>query len=169
MKIGFVFLMLSFANYLYAKPLVMCWPSEKSPRLVLDETQTAYQVFITSPLGYSYLPQAVGPVSPSQLNWLQFQFKELSELGSSFNFTYSKNDCDFDSKNMLLNCSQPSINQIQNIKSLNFSAYSVIEKNKNSTNEKIKFKSTFEKDSNFYFYEIEFYKENCKKFENVSF
>lgn len=162
----FVFIISVFlVEMSFAKTIVMCWPNQRDTRFVVDNenSDNKYGFYITSPLGYDYLPQYQGPASASSLPFQKMQFDDLKSIGSSFKMIWSVDQCKYtDSFNFI--CNGEVTTSDATIKGVSVVTTTVEERTNDQLYRKIRYRLGLVKNGNTYFVTLEYPLDRCQKY-----
>ena len=167
MKFKLLLLIISFfaAQISFAKAIMMCWPSQRDTRFVVDNenSDNKYGFYITSPLGYDYLPQYQGPASASSLSFQKMQFDDLKSMGSSFKMIWTTDQCKY-TDNFNFICNGEVSTSDNSIKSVSVVTTTIDERTNDQLYRKIRYRFGLVKNGNTYFVTLEYPLDRCQKY-----
>jgi hypothetical protein len=167
MKFLILFLVLLSQTFAHAYDGFRCIPSLRETRLQILVKEETIELYVVNAAGYKFMPQFSTPASVFHLGFFKMQGEDLIGLGDSFAFTWPKDKCELDSKNFVINCNGETLKKVNDINSYGLSTTEIVERHQNTVYEKRRFRLSAEKD-NMYFVNLEFYKENCERFNKAS-
>lgn len=157
-------LLLTFLTFsTYAAVGFRCIPSLRETRIQILEHEKEIELRVTNAGGYKFMPQFDGPTSVFNLAFHKMQGEDLTGLGDVFIYSWSKDKCQLDPKNFIVNCQGEALQKIDGVSSFGISTTEVLERFQGQIYEKRKFRLSVEK-GNFYFVTMEFFTQNCEQF-----
>jgi hypothetical protein len=158
-----VFLILLVSQITQAHEGFRCIPSLRETRIQVLVKEKNIEVMVVNAGGYDFMPQFSTPSSAFSLAFNKMQAEDLKDLGEAFAFSWPKDKCELDSANFTVNCQGEAQQKVKNIVSYGVSSSEITEKYRSETYEKRRIRLAVEKD-NIYFINLEYYKQNCEKF-----
>lgn len=148
-------------NQLLAKEFG-CFPSPKQNFIKAQETKDTIDFQVYNPRGYQEMAQSMGPISPLGLNFLQWQFQALQDLGSQFNFKWPRSQCQVEFSTFKINCQgsatqSPKYFQAQTIKTI-----TILEESGATKFSKLRYQIPLEKQGDIFFLNLEFFTPTCQ-------
>ena len=154
--------LLFFVSPSFAKEGFYCIPSIRSTWIAVEKTADKVVLAVKNPMGYDYMPQFDGPVSPSMIPFQRMQFDDLKDLGDSFVVEWPVKSCEFNQAEKTVFCNGAATKKIATIKAYGLSTIQITEKYKDDTYQKNRYRFTFEKDGNTYFISLDFFSTTCE-------
>lgn len=152
-----------FSSSVLAYEGFRCMSSPKQTRVQFLVVNEKIEMYVANPMGYDFMPQFEGPSSPFNFSFNKMQADDLKDLGSTFTFTWPKNECHLDTKIFTIHCQSQSLNKVGEIKSLGITTTEISEKNADLNYNKRRFRLSVDKE-NIYFVTLEFPLESCVAF-----
>lgn len=145
-----------------AKEGFFCIPSMKSTWIYVEKKSDQFVVTVKNPMGYQYMGQFDGPVSPSSLPFQKMQFDDLKDLSDQFSLTWPTSSCEFNAAEKTLFCNGSAQKKIAAIEAHGINTIQITEKYQTDTYQKNRYRINFEKDGNTYFVSLDFFNSTCE-------
>lgn len=152
-----------FSGLSYAYEGFRCFPSFRETRLQILVVDDQVELLVVNPSGYQFMPQFASG-SAFNLSFFKMQADDLKALGDTFIFRWPKDQCELDSKNLVVNCQGKALLPVETLNSFGISTTEILERYQNEITEKRRYRLIVQKE-NTYFVNLEFYRQNCEKFE----
>jgi hypothetical protein len=140
-----------------------CIPSLRQTRVQVLKKDKKIELMVVNPSGYDFMPQFDAAGSAFSISFNKMQAEDLKSLGDGFTYSWPEEKCKIDTDNLTVSCSGEAEGAVPAIKSYGLSTTEVTEKYEKDVYEKRRFRLSVE-NSNTYFVNLEFYKQNCEKF-----
>lgn len=164
-KLSVIVFLICLVEKSWSKTIVMCWPSQRDTRFVVDNenTNNKYGFYLTNPLGYEYMPQYQGPASASSLSFQKMQFDDLKSMGSSFKMIWSIDQCKY-TDNFNFICNGEVTTSDSSIKGVSVVTTIIDERTNDQLYRKIRYRLGLVKNGNTYFVTLEYPLDRCQKY-----
>lgn len=142
----------------------LCNPSDRQTRFQALDKDNKIVIRVTNPSGYEFMPQFDGPVSRFSMGYQKFQYDSLQTLGDVFEISWPKKSCEINSDKFYVKCDGSGDMTVKGPESRGIETVNVTEEYYFGKYESRKFKLTFEQESNYFFVNLQFNTDNCKRF-----
>lgn len=140
-----------------------CIPSLRQTRIQVLKRDKKIEVLVVNPSGYDFMPQFDAAGTAFSIAFNKMQAEDLRNLGDGFIYSWPEEKCKLDTALLTVSCSGEAEGAVPAIKSYGLSTAEITEKYDNDVYEKRRFRLSVE-NMNTYFVNLEFYKQNCEKF-----
>jgi len=164
-KIFYLLALIILVQNARAKTIVMCWPSQRDTRFVVDDenSRNKFGFYLTNPIGYDYMPQFQGPASAASLSFQKMQYEDLKSIGSSFKVIWDADQCKY-VENFNFICNGEVATSDSSIKAVSLSTTLIEERTNDQLFRKVRYKFGLLKNGNTYFVTLEYPQERCQKY-----
>lgn len=153
-------------QHLSSQSLMMCWSTQRDTRIFVEQSKTMYDLYITNPMGYDYMPQIQGPVTPASLSFQKMQYADLKDIGNHFKVFWNLSECVVDKKKFIMNCNGEAQTSASEIKAVTLNTTEVVEITNGVEFKIIRFRLGLAKNGNTYFVSLEYPLEKCQNYNN---